>query len=97
MSKVMKTHVSEVGISQMCRSPPNQPESSPSFLSTPPQQGSAGTNSVFVITGAAKPFVLVQGLSSARCGIQVAEALSLPVQWRSPLETPLAQLLAQLQ
>lgn len=94
MTKAMKTHVSKVGISQMCRPPLNQSESSPSYLSTPPRQG---TSSAFIITGAAKPFLLVQGLSLAGHGIQAGEAPFLSAQRRCPLETPLAQLLAQLQ
>lgn len=97
MSEAMKTHISEVEISQMCRSPLNQPESSPFYLSTPPRQRSVDTRSAFVITGAAKPFLLIQGLSLASRGIQAGEALSLLAQWRWLLETPLAQLLGQLQ
>lgn len=80
MSKAMKTHVSKGEISQMCRSPLNQPESSHSYLFTLPRQGSVGTSRFFFITRAAEPFLLIQDLSLARHGIQAAQALSLPVQ-----------------
>lgn len=76
MSRAMKAHVSKVEISQMCRSPLNQPERSPSYLFTLPRQGSVGTSSFFFISRAAEPFLLIQGLSLARHGIQAAQALS---------------------
>lgn len=87
ISKV-KTHISKVKTPQMCTSPLNQTESSPSYLSTPCQEGSMSTSSVFVITRAAEPFLPIQGLSLARHGIRAVEALSLPPQWQLPLEPP---------
>lgn len=88
MSKAMKTYISKVRTPQIRTSPLNQTESSPSYLSTPRQESSMSTSSVFVITGAVEPFLPIQGLCLARHGVRAAEALSLPAQWQLALELP---------
>lgn len=95
MSTVMETYVSEAEISQMCRCPLNQPESSLSHLPTCLQQGSADMSSV-VIPRAAEPCLLVLGSPTpgAAPGLQSHHSLhaqrgccwKLPLHscWRSP-------------